>query len=169
MFRSLLRQLCLEHNSAMSHVASVFAEHETAEGDFGIQWDWRTNELKNMLEEQLLIVALTRQVILFVDALDEAGEETARTLAEYFNDLTTQFKEQNASLKICISARHYPILIRTVSKDVWVEEENGHDIRTVVRQQLDKVKILSAENDKLLCDEISNRAKGIFQWGKSSK
>jgi hypothetical protein len=78
-------------------------------------------------------------------------------------------------VEICISARHYPILTRKVSRDVFVEDWNGKDIRTVVQLELARVKEgsnnkpLSSGDRKVLCDEICERAEGIFQWGKSTK
>src|SRR2546421_2677588 len=68
---------------------------------------------------------------IYVDALDECGDGVARELVEYFPRLTSK-----ATLHICFSCRHYPIMTLEHGLTVCVEDGNHHDIVIYVRGKL---------------------------------
>jgi hypothetical protein len=74
--------------------------------------------------------------MLFVDALDEAGADTASELAEYFHELNNLVVESRTA-KICISCRHYLVVSSHTSLEICVEDENHEDIATYVEEKLD--------------------------------
>lgn len=173
MFRSLLHQLCLADNVIKSDVAAIFAQMTEEQGEFGEKWDWHPKKLRQIFTNSLIKTALRRQVILFVDALDEAGENTAKDLARYFNALASQLLDKKLCAKICISARHHPILSIKISKDIFVERHNRADIQTYVRGKFGEASralmdvSISPDDCETLAYNIGERAEGIFQWGKS--
>lgn len=170
MFRSLLWQLCNAEPSIKSQVASIFAQKTETQGKVNEDWDWHVEEVRRIFTKSLGEVASKRKVMLFVDGLDEAGTEDARNLANYFNDLSTELLSKDASAKICISCRHYPVLNTKVSLEIYVEEENRQDIKIYVhnniatRVQDESIHGLPKDFE-LISEEISRRAAVIFQWG----
>ena len=134
--------------------------------------DWHVSELRNIFDKCLLETAAKRSVVLFVDALDEADARPAKDLTTYFNALTCRIVAEKAAIKICISARHHPILSRKISLDISVELNNRDDIHTFVHDQLKNVEQgcataeLTSEDYKELTNAISKKAEGSFQWGE---
>jgi ankyrin repeat protein len=107
-------------------------------------------------------------ITLFVDALDEAGAETASELAEYFHELNNLVvKSRNA--KICISCRHYPVASNNISLEIHVEDENHNDIAKYVEEKLDTERPdFSAEEYQALKKTVVGRASGSFMWARLS-
>jgi ankyrin repeat protein len=103
-----------------------------------------------------------RPVVMFVDALDELGEDDGSDLLEYFRDLMEIAEKQRAQLKICISSRHYPIIGHENISCVYVEEENREDIQCFVRKALKGIKLGSGRHRAE--QDILSKAQGVFQW-----
>jgi hypothetical protein len=167
MFRSLLHQLCTEP-SVLSYITSIFAGRTETRGKIHGKWDWHVEELKGFFTKCLLEIALEKEVMLFVDALDEAGADQPRDLAAYFKALSCNLLAKNTAARICISCRHYPVIAAKTSLDIYVEQENHIDIEAYVRNGLGKISWELSEDRDVLSQDISRRAVGIFQWGKSS-
>lgn len=167
MFRSLLWQLCKSESSVKSHLATVFADKTESQGKVNRDWDWHVEELKDIFTACLGQVASEKTVMLFVDALDEAGTDQATDLATYFNHLSSKLLSQNSRAKICISCRHYPVLTSKVSLDIYVEQENHNDIETYVSDKLGTAVAQRFPDDpNSISKDIAKRAVGIFQWGE---
>jgi hypothetical protein len=126
------------------------------------KWNWHERELEDLLSDLLLTLAAVHSVRLYIDALDESGEEAAVQLVEYFQSLVTKASNVGKSLGICFSCRHYP-LIALDGLTITLENENSADIQTYVYQKL-KANSIEERKAQILAPDILDRANGVFQW-----
>ncbi|KAJ5413837.1 hypothetical protein N7509_000464 [Penicillium cosmopolitanum] len=106
-------------------------------------------------------------VIIFVDALDEAGAESAQKLAAYFHRLVDRADQKKLTLQVCIFCRHYPILESARAKAIHVEDHNQDDIATYIKDTLLETELEDVPNQEMrevLVEELTQYAKGVFQW-----
>lgn len=161
LYRSLLYQLLGFSESQSLQFAEQYIENKYTKGEYGVAWEWHTEELRDRLT--VLLKSLSnRHVHLYIDALDEGGEEPAIDLANYFDSLVAEFTTHGHSLHVCFSCRHYPFVALN-GLSVVMEKMNSADIREFVKQKL------CDENhrysDRLtLVDSIIQSANGVFQW-----
>ncbi|KAL8294204.1 hypothetical protein RB597_008036 [Gaeumannomyces tritici] len=163
LLRSLLHQVLAVAPDAVSDLVEAFDKNNQQRGEAGIKWQWNWNELHNIFEASLLNVLQTRQVWLFVDALDECGEENAVNLVEKFQSLLQSIPSASRQLHICFTCRHYPILHLDGVLRVCPEHENGHDISTYVEYQLSE---FSRRTPSTIPQLITNGAQGMFMWAR---
>ena len=150
LFRSLLHQLLLQIPELLTKFSSLHKKRTEREGQCGNKWEWHEKELRNFFKAHVTEAARTRTVRLYIDALDEAGEDTATELVHFFQQLSS-------SLAVCFSCRHYPLLTLENGLEVCVEDRNGQDIDTYIRARINNSNIP-------LCDEIAAKSLGSFQW-----
>ncbi|KAH0541246.1 hypothetical protein FGG08_004251 [Glutinoglossum americanum] len=128
----------------------------------GKHWAWRERELQDFLGSKMTRISKEYSIRIFVDALDECGEEIARELVSYFLRLTSKLLPNGPSIGICFSCRHYPIVALDYCLEICIEEQNFRDIETYVKEELQQG---FPENDaESLQREIVGSASGIFQW-----
>jgi ankyrin repeat domain-containing protein 50 len=162
MLRSLLNQLFRQDVTTKQRIREVYEEKASAFGHDERNWTWQRQELEVLLQDAILTAAQKQPVIIFIDALDEAGAQFASELANYFNQLAN-------SANICISCRHYPVLSRVSGVEVWVENHNGDDIASFIHDRLDVRYLTEAESsDNVLWEDLKTDlaivAAGSFQW-----
>ena len=155
---SLLHQILLQVPVLLLKFASLFRNKCENEGEFGKKWDWHEKELKQFLSKDIVEVADKYRVRIYVDALDECGEDVAIDLVEIFQRLA-------GSLAICFACRHYPIVSLANQNDteICVEHENDVDIEYYISNRV-KAGILREETVNAIQHEIQSRAGGNFQW-----
>jgi hypothetical protein len=134
MFRSLLHQLYAKVPLVRSSVRAAFKE-KRGFGEAGTGWEWQRKELEDHFSNAVIRAAKSRAITIFVDALDEAGSDTASELAVYFHDLNDRLAAGKGAARICISCRHYPIVAANTSLDIRVEDENHNDIAKYVKHK----------------------------------
>lgn len=166
MFQSLLHQIYDKVPSVRSPVLAAFREKKKL-GEAGSGWEWQRKELEDLFSFAVVRAAKSRTITIFVDALDEAGVDTAKELAEYFQELNNQLVVKMSATSICISCRHYPIVAGNTSLDVRVEDENKEDISVYICDKLHRS--LGTDDFKQqylaeLQDTIVERAQGVLQW-----
>ncbi|KAL6690797.1 hypothetical protein J3F84DRAFT_176254 [Trichoderma pleuroticola] len=155
MYRSLLFQVIQKFPDVLHDSDHIFqARHNQA------TWDIETLQA-------LFTHAVTRldqrQIMCFIDALDECDISEVENMVEYFEDLGDQAAESQTKIYICFSSRHYPhIEIRNGLK-LTLEDQSGHgeDLEKYVRSKL------RAGNNKAsqeVSAEILDRASGVFLW-----
>ncbi|KAH0523683.1 hypothetical protein TsFJ059_008653 [Trichoderma semiorbis] len=156
MYRSLLFQVIQKFPDILHDSDHIFqAKHNRA------TWDIETLQA-------LFTHAVTRlgqrQIICFIDALDECDISEVEDMVEYFEDLGHQAAKSQTKIYICFSSRHYPhIEIRNGLK-LTLEDQPGHtqDLEKYVRSKL------RADNSKVAFQEVSaeilERASGVFLW-----
>jgi ankyrin repeat protein len=130
-------------------------------------WEWPRVVLEQLLASAILSSASRQHVTVFVDALDEAGAESAQQLAAYFHQLINRAEKSNVAIQICISSRHYPIMEITQAIEIYVEDHNHEDIATYTKDMLAGTEFSdnrSEETKKALVEQLIQQANGVFQW-----
>ncbi|KAJ5718810.1 hypothetical protein N7488_004456 [Penicillium malachiteum] len=168
MLRSLLNQVLKLNATVCSELREAYMQRCR---DFGYgedKWQWPRVLLEQLLQNAILRLAAQQQVTIFVDALDEAGEESARKLAGYFHQLNDHATKNAAMLKICISCRHYPIMANSGTTEITVEKHNDNDIAMYIKGHLpDEILAIDGphqEDWKDLIETLIKQASGVFQW-----
>ncbi|KAL7958586.1 hypothetical protein V8C34DRAFT_323989 [Trichoderma compactum] len=155
MYRSLLFQVIQKFPDILHDSDHIFqARHNQA------TWDIETLQA-------LFAHAVTRldqrQIICFIDALDECDISEVENMVEYFEDLGDQAAESQTRIYICFSSRHYPhIEIRNGLK-LTLEDQPGHceDLEKYVRS---KLRAGNSKTSQEVSAEILERASGVFLW-----
>lgn len=161
LFRSLLHQLLDQIPEMLSDFIPAYKKkRQKSESDI----DWHETELREILEQWILSASRDRPIRIYVDALDEAGEDVAEKLIAYFEKLIERLGPTKAGFAVCFSCRHYPILVPKSTLKICVEEENDQDIATYVQQRLTKYQLSDPAEAQELEQEIIGKASGIFQW-----
>ena len=106
-------------------------------------------------------IAVSRRVWIYVDALDECGEDAARDLVAFFKQLVSESAKigSEANMRICFSCRKYPQLTSSRDLVICVNDQNAEDIITYVDR-----KLLDCSLDEHFSEYIVERSNGIFQW-----
>lgn len=169
MFRSLLHQLYTRDSSIRDPIRKAFHDKDVF-GEVGTGWEWQLRELQDLFFNAVLAAAKSRKVIIFIDALDEAGPD-AKSLVDYFHEMNDQLNETNSTAAICISCRHYPVTAVIPGLDVLVEENNHDDISLFVQARLRaNVRVEQNELDSKAWMRIEKQivedASGVFQWAR---
>ncbi|EMD96732.1 hypothetical protein COCC4DRAFT_62230 [Bipolaris maydis ATCC 48331] len=160
LFRALLSSMLEHFPENLTRLAAKCTENEKRYGRHA--WEWTENELQEAFSNTLSEATRRQRVVIFIDALDECGEDPAKSLLAYFKDVTYRTKSKNAQFKVCISSRHYPILALDTIPSVQVEKMNGQDIRWYVRERL---KDITPETKReQIQAEILSKSNGGFQW-----
>lgn len=135
MFRSLLNQIFDQNEDIRGAVRNSYRDKMHRFGGKQLQveqsWQWQQRELEDLLTRALTESATCKSVVLFVDALDEAGQ-AACSLAKYFHQINDHAREHSLPIKICISCRHYPISSTSPGAEIHAEEHNRGDMRNFV-------------------------------------
>lgn len=170
MFRSLLAQLYKGDSTAREEIRKEFNKN-SADGMVEIKWEWTEKMLEGLFDNLICQISKSKNVTIFVDALDEAGKEVANDLVNGLANLYDKVQRKKGTVKICFSSRHYPILLEKVAENqkVVVERENGKAIQSFVKtkfeQTLKKDGPIKAGKASLeLEGEIALKANGVFQW-----
>jgi ankyrin repeat protein len=164
MFRSLLHQVLCQIPESLSELTSDFTRKCERQGRAGEQWEWHEAELRTLFKDSIAEAKKTYSIEIYVDALDECGEETAKDLVADFQSLiSTTTSCGPKSLKVCFSCRLYPIMKLECGRSICVDKENDHDIRTYVGVHLGRG-ISESSKVQEIQEEIIKKARGNFQW-----
>jgi ankyrin repeat protein/adenylate kinase family enzyme len=167
MLRSLLNQIFDRDATIRPHVREIYEQRCRQFGYGERKWEWPQTILEDLLASAILASANDQHVIIFVDALDEAGAESAQKLAAYFHRLVDRADNKKLTLQVCISCRHYPILESARARAIHVEDHNQDDIATYIKDMLLETEfgdVPSQEMREVLVEELTQHAKGVFQW-----
>ncbi|ETS75921.1 hypothetical protein PFICI_12865 [Pestalotiopsis fici W106-1] len=161
--RALLSSI-LEHFPAdLSRVTQRFKDYQRQFGSYVEgRWDWTQKELEDFMSYTLTKGTMSPATVIFIDALDECGENYARGLFAYFKNLMEVVERKGGQVKICISSRHYPILGLNTIPTISVEERNDTDIRFVVQELLREIQPRAKRQE--VEKQILLKAQGGFLW-----
>ncbi|KAH0598322.1 hypothetical protein MHUMG1_03619 [Metarhizium humberi] len=159
-YRSLLHQLS-KIPDAVSDVVDTFNEKCETFGEVGKTWQWHPKQLRDLFESSILKALKLRSICLFVDALDECGEEDAKMLAQRFKGLLDRLQSTARPFRICFTCRPYPIVALDSVFQICVEKGNGRDISNFVRHQLAEIEPTILPR---ILNLITERANGVFLW-----
>lgn len=168
-YRTILYQILLQDSVLRSQFEVDFQQKCDTQGKYSEQWTWHEHELENYIRLYLQKASVTMPVHVFVDALDECGEESGRALLYFFRDLCEAplDSETLPSINICVSSRHYPFLDLESQCSASPDKRNSQDIRLLVEQDrefLDALACLRGEEAENLCAAIVSHAGNVFQW-----
>ncbi|KAK3341924.1 hypothetical protein B0T25DRAFT_420808, partial [Lasiosphaeria hispida] len=168
LFRLIVHQALKQAPSVFYDLIGTFRQRCEEMGKPGEAWQWHQKELWRLLEVLLPQILKDHPVWLFVNALDECGEENAIRVVRGFKFLlgSLHTSSSHADLKgfhVCFSCRHFPILALNVKFEVCLKDENQNDISAFVLNQLAGFQktIVSA-----LPSTIAYRAYGSFTWAR---
>ncbi|KAI3573765.1 hypothetical protein IWW34DRAFT_754944 [Fusarium oxysporum f. sp. albedinis] len=132
-FRSLLHQLLRHVPDALPDLVTAFQQRCKNMGEPDKKWQWHLREIQSFFKSSLPKVLKDHSIWLFVDALDECGEENAIDLVEQFKSLLRELPFTDSKIHICFVCRHYPILHLDSASEIRLEDENREDMSTYVQ------------------------------------
>ena len=153
LFRSLLHQIVQQVPSLLLELTHLFKRRCETDGPPGEKWNWHEKELQEFFESAVVKAAKTEAIRVYVDALDECGEQAATSLVRFFEGVAD-------SLSVCFSCRYYPLIALDYGLEISVENKNAQDILTFVNHELNK------ENYESIRDQVIRKSAGNFQWVK---
>ncbi|KAK2023015.1 hypothetical protein LX32DRAFT_708969, partial [Colletotrichum zoysiae] len=158
LFRSLLRQMLDHVPGALSDLMNTFNHNQKTVGEIGEKWQWHVPMLQDFFQPSLSNILKQRAVLVFIDALDECGEEAAVQLIEFLKQTLSGLSSGDSQLSICFSCRHYPIVELDGGSTIPIDKENSGDIDTYIRDRL------PSEQDADIRNLLNQRAQGVFMW-----
>ena len=162
-YRALLNSILEDYLKYLAQLTEIYEDREKRFGGYmADRWKWSNQELQDFLSNILTKGSKYQPIVIFIDALDECGEEAARSLLTYFKGLMEDVEREGSQVKICVSSRHYPIIGVDDIPTIAVEKRNRRDIRSVVRKRLKDIG--PEENPNSIQETILSKAQGGFQW-----
>ncbi|KAJ5711004.1 hypothetical protein N7488_005160 [Penicillium malachiteum] len=140
LFRALLNHILDSFPEYLSQFTEVFVDRQKRFGSYEEdRWAWSEDELQQLLSQILTQGIKDRPVIIFIDALDECGQKSARDLLKYFKELIKEVRRARGQVKLCFSSRHYPILGHDSIPSIVVESHNANDIQRIIGDLLEEI------------------------------
>ena len=157
LFRSLLHQILQQVPDLLRKFASLYRQRCNTEGQHGQKWDWRERDLQDFFASHVTETARAFPMRLYIDALDECGQDPAIRLVE-------QFRRFADSIAICFACRHYPIIsLEEAGIEITVEHRNAHDIDAYIMHKIQPA-VQNEKFAKSILREMKERSAGNFQW-----
>lgn len=156
LFRSLLHQIFQQNRDLLSKFTSLYRRKCFTEGRFGSDWNWNKNDLEAFFRSHVVDTARTHQMRIYIDALDESGQDIAFELVEFFRVFA-------AHVSICFTCRHYPFVSLEGSNEICVEDENEQDIKIYVEDKI-RAHIQRTDIAEAIRNEVVSRSQRNFQW-----
>ena len=141
LFQSLLHQL-LKHRPASLATfmqSSDFAKRCEIEGPPGEKWSWSLQEIRYAFTTALDTEMTHVPVGIYLDAVDEAGEEAATDILRFCFDIASSKKPH---LSVCFSSRPYPFVNARYDFGIAIEDENGEDVDLIIDHNMAELKDL---------------------------
>ena len=129
LYRSLLHQLLPIADEQLSALTSVYRERCQTRGKYEQSWVWHEQELRDRLSHTLLALAV-HPLRVYVDALDESGEEIANQIVNYLRLLVSKASKAGKFLTVCFSCRHYPLIAPKYGLEVLSKERLSRILRS---------------------------------------
>lgn len=132
MYRSLLHQLLSKNLPllSLSMEKTTFQQRCRTEGQPGTKWAWMISDLRAAFTLCLEQYARDSPAVLFLDALDEAGQDAT----EIFSALQKILNLSNMRLSMCFSSRLMPFVSIEYDFAISVELANGEDVMLMADQ-----------------------------------
>lgn len=162
MLRYLLNQIFVKVPEARPPIRDFYLDKKRS---FGLQTavpPWQQQELEDLCHDAILTCSQFLETVILVDALDEAGEQSARSIAKYFHAIHRQVKSQSGWLRLCLSCRHYPVPANIGGLEIAVELNNGNDVKKFIRDSFESLS--KDEEGRRQIDALVQKAAGNFQW-----
>ncbi|KAM0426279.1 hypothetical protein ACHAPT_008319 [Fusarium lateritium] len=157
MYRSLPCQILAQEPSSLSKLVEMFKNEWDGKGDADAILEQDVEHLGNHLDWAIDDISKNRTIWLFVDALDECGQDGAQEVLRSFNNL------RRPGVFICVSCRHYPIRNWDGRFEIRVEEQNYPDIIRYAQNHLSHLKDTTTLS---IPDFIATNSSGVFIWAR---
>jgi len=96
-YRALLNSILENFPKYLSQLSEIYKEREKRFGGYMAErWKWSDQELQDFLSIILSTGSKNQPIIIFIDALDECGEEVAKNLLTYFKDPMEDIKREKS-------------------------------------------------------------------------
>ena len=161
MYRSLLHQLLSRNIDQLPNLTSTYVTRNNTRGPIGEAWNWQEKELCEEFQKIALEIAQKRKLWIYVDALDEAGENNGKKFLNLLRLLTSR-DQITSHMAICFSSRHYPSVSFNSGLEIRVEKENEGDIRTYIESKFSMDELDESMTE--VRQAILNKADRSFQW-----
>lgn len=157
MYRSLLWQVLHQFPDLQKILDPEFTSVKDAD-----TFDWQIEQLQSLFEAAIRRLE-QRQVICFIDALDESDEDQIRDLVVFLERLGRPATSSPINIRVCLSSRHYPNISISSGIEMTLEGQEGHnqDIAKVLSSEL---KAGKGKQFEAIKEEIQSRASGVFLW-----
>ena len=160
LWRSLLHQLFTQLPHLFTEFTALFIERCASQGPFGNKWEWRESELQEHFEQTLRTSARTHGMQMYLDALDECGEESAVGLFNFIENITSQPEIRTSCL---LSSRVHPILAPSSGLEILIDDQNKEGIQIYVQRMIG-TRIRNKDHSNRIQDALIQGASGTFQW-----
>lgn len=162
LYRSILHQILTKAEILRTQLTELYLLKQETQGEYGKAWNWHEKELLDFLETRVKEYT-TKSITIFVDGLDEFGEEMARKLSGELWNLTKPGRGERSAISMCIACRHYPVMDLFGAPQICVENQNSEDISKFVQAALTTV-FAEADAQNHIQTEILRKAAGNFLW-----
>jgi len=162
LYRSILHQILTKAEILRTQLTELYLIKQDTQGECGKAWNWHEKELLEFLETRVR-EHTTKSITIFVDGLDEFGEEMARKLSAELWSLTKPGRGARSAISMCIACRHYPVMDLFGAPQICVENQNSDDISKFVQATLATVFEEAGAQDDIQA-EIIRKAGGNFLW-----
>ena len=164
LFRTLLYSLCQQISALRAVVLKKYLEKSKL---LQPGWEWHVGEIKALLNSVVTPSVLEqRNLVLFVDALDECDLTQIKPVIRFFEDLAYSAVRQETKVNICLSSRYWPQFTIRHCFQTRVEVANQRDIATYVHNSMELPYPQEGSSIHLayLRTKILEKASGIFLW-----
>ncbi|KAL8901984.1 MAG: hypothetical protein Q9207_004927 [Kuettlingeria erythrocarpa] len=158
MYRTLLFHLLSEFPDLQS-VLDSFRLSGMQEGE---SYNWRQSDLQDLLAAAIQKLG-QRQLICFIDALDECDEDQIRDLVLFLQEIGRLTISPRINFRVCLSSRHYPHISIENGMELTLERQEGH-VEDIARYLDSELQAGKGNQMKAIKEEILTRASGIFLW-----
>ena len=104
-----------------------------------------------------------RDLICFIDALDECGEGQIRELVAFLEQLGEIATSSQIGFHVCLSSRHYPHVSIQNGIEMTLQDQEGH-FQDIDRYLTSELKVGGGAQSLKIKEEILERSSGIFLW-----
>ncbi|CAG8979215.1 hypothetical protein HYALB_00013142 [Hymenoscyphus albidus] len=158
LLQSLLHQIVSTVPSQLRRVQRVYEEKKRSGENLELQWS--SFELQDLFRQMFAFPDIP-PIRLYIDALDEANEDSPNEILFFFQSI---LENPATRLSICFTCRHFPNLgVHDPGLDIDVEQENTDDIITYIDHFL-KANSQRGRNNNWIVNEIAKKSNNIFQW-----
>ena len=164
LFRTLIHSLCQQISALRAIVLRKYLEKSRL---LKPGWEWPIGDIKAFVKSVVTPSVLgQRNLVLFIDALDECDLVEIKSVIQFFEDLASSAIRHKTKFNICLSSRYWPQFKLRHCFETRVEIANRCDIATYIH---DKIEFPHPEEDDSthlmhLRTQILEKASGIFLW-----
>ncbi|KAH8432398.1 uncharacterized protein LDX57_010037 [Aspergillus melleus] len=163
LFRSLILQLLDQDQSSRHMFREIWRNRWVTGGKEKLHMEWNEKELQMSFTKMVLQCCARREITIFVDAIDECGDQDRDRMIGFFYRLKGRGRQKLSRPRICFASRSYPDGQIEAEFRVKLEERNRYDIESFMEQELRQPDETSGDAT-VLKDILYSKAEGMFLW-----